>query len=116
MTAENIIADLQARGFTLQPNGERLTVAPSSRLTDADRLTIREHKAELLALLSEAERPRKSAREIVAELLARHECPDGCGALVLQDRAGDAWFCPGCRLWVLGNRRGDSMNRLRLCK
>jgi len=38
---------------------------------------------------------------IVAELLALHQCPDGCGPLVLQDRAGDVWFCSGCRLWVV---------------
>lgn len=77
MIAETLIIELQARGFTIHSKGEGLSVAPSSQLTDADRQTIRDHKAELLALLSEPESLRKSGRELVAELLARHECPDG---------------------------------------
>lgn len=43
----------------------------------------------------------KSAREVVAELIALHHCPDGCGPMNLQDRARDAWFCPHCRIWVI---------------
>jgi len=42
-----------------------------------------------------------NGRQMMAAALARHECPDGCGPLVLQDRARDVWFCPACRLWVV---------------
>lgn len=41
------------------------------------------------------------ARKRMAELLALNQCPNGCGKMILQDRARDVWYCPGCRLWVV---------------
>ena len=52
MNGANLIHQLRARGFALEATGDRLMVAPSSRLTDADRDAIRCNKPELLALLS----------------------------------------------------------------
>lgn len=102
MTATALLTDLTSRGVRLWAESDRLKVdAPRGTLTTDDKTMLAEHKAELLALLSEPEPPRKSGRQLAAKLLARHECPDGCGALVLQDRALDVWFCPGCRLWVI---------------
>ena len=52
MSATRILADLTAQGFTLAVTGERLTVAPASRLSSASRALIQAHKAELIAALS----------------------------------------------------------------
>jgi TubC N-terminal docking domain len=53
--AQALISNLIARGITLTPNGDSLIVRPRERLTDADREAIRQHKVELLALLTRAE-------------------------------------------------------------
>lgn len=52
MRAADVLAGLRARGFTLTPAGDRLAVAPAAALTEADRVTIRAHKAELLRILA----------------------------------------------------------------
>lgn len=48
--------DLEARGFTMraEPDG-RLVTSPGSRLTEADRRFLAEHKAELLAIVAYCE-------------------------------------------------------------
>jgi len=51
MTAVALVADLQARGVTLEPRGDRLAVRPVSRLTREEIEALRRHKAEVLALL-----------------------------------------------------------------
>lgn len=51
MTAETLLADLQGRGITVAPNGDKLRVEPSALLTDADRDAIRTFKPELMARL-----------------------------------------------------------------
>ncbi len=40
-------------------------------------------------------------RQCAAELIAKNQCPKGCGKMNLQDRKLDAWFCPTCRGWVV---------------
>ena len=55
MGAAQVLAHLQAAGFRLHADGDRLTVAPASLLRDDDRDIIRAHKAELLALLTAAQ-------------------------------------------------------------
>jgi hypothetical protein len=52
MNAHTLLSDFRSRGIALIPNGEKLTVEPASRLTDADRAAIRAAKAELLAVLT----------------------------------------------------------------
>ncbi|MFZ0680771.1 hypothetical protein [Candidatus Binatus sp.] len=52
MDAYTLLSDFRSRGIKLVPNGEKLTVEPASRLTDADRAAIRAAKTELLKLLA----------------------------------------------------------------
>jgi|SRR5262245_60752430 len=51
MTATILLSDLQSRGFVLSSVEDGVLVKPSKHLTDEDRQAIRDHKAELLALL-----------------------------------------------------------------
>ncbi|WP_200158655.1 hypothetical protein [Allochromatium vinosum] len=51
-SAAEILHTLADQGFTLAVEGDRLTVSPSSRLTEPMRAEIRQHKAELVALLA----------------------------------------------------------------
>ncbi|NKN34101.1 hypothetical protein [Marichromatium bheemlicum] len=54
MDAAEILHTLADQGFSVAVDGERLTVAPVSRLTDDLRAEIREHRAEVVALLTAA--------------------------------------------------------------
>lgn len=49
-----LVADLQSRGVTLEPRGDRLRVRPVSRLLPDELELLRRHKAEVLALLAPA--------------------------------------------------------------
>ena len=53
MAPHELIAELRRRGLSVVAKGGALHVSPSGRLTEEDRQTITDHKAELLALLSE---------------------------------------------------------------
>ena len=55
MDAITLLDYLRTRGFSFQVDGDRINVSPSSRLTETDRPLIRQHKAELLAILRQAE-------------------------------------------------------------
>ena len=86
MTATELLTNLQARGVIVKAAGDRLKLdAPVGALTDEALAELRAHKAEILAALT-----------------ADHGCPNCGGALRLQDRQADAWFCPGCRKWCNG--------------
>ena len=52
-SARELLARLEAEGFVVAHDGERLLVAPRERLTDELRAAIREHRDYLLALLRE---------------------------------------------------------------
>lgn len=52
MTAADLYHNLIAHGFTLTAAADRLLITPASRLDDGLRIEIRQHKAELLALLA----------------------------------------------------------------
>lgn len=69
MHAAALLSDLKEHGLTLALYGKRLTVSPASALTDAARALIREHKAELLALLA-ANEPETGIPYATAEQLA----------------------------------------------
>ena len=56
MGAAQVLDGLRAGGFTLRADGDRLTVTPGGKLAEADRLAIRAHKVELLALVTAAPR------------------------------------------------------------
>jgi|SRR5208283_3317960 len=53
MDVQELVATLASRGIRIAPDptGEKLTVEPASRLTDADRAAIKQAKPELLRLL-----------------------------------------------------------------
>ncbi|WP_295402569.1 hypothetical protein [uncultured Thiocystis sp.] len=59
MNAAALLSDLAGQGFALSIDDDRLIVSPSSRLSENARAKIREHKAEILALLAanDAEHP-----------------------------------------------------------
>jgi hypothetical protein len=52
MIAAELLADLTAQGFCLDVCEDGIGVVPASRLTEAQIQAIREHKAELLTLIS----------------------------------------------------------------
>jgi hypothetical protein len=47
-----LVATLQARGVMLRPDGDRLHVRPVEALTPEELAALREHKADVLALLA----------------------------------------------------------------
>jgi hypothetical protein len=101
MTAISLIENLKTRGFTLALADETIKVKPASRLTDADREAIRNHKNELLDLLG-----KKSLLPPSPE-----HCPSCNDQLILQDRKLDAWFCASCRQWFDGEGKPFSSFR-----
>ncbi|MBV9865648.1 MAG: hypothetical protein JO316_09880 [Abitibacteriaceae bacterium] len=52
MTASALIGSLQERSISLRVEGDRLLAQPKAALTDADRISIRRHKAELMDMLT----------------------------------------------------------------
>jgi len=79
--ALDTLADLRAVGLSLTPQGNSLRVRPSSKLTEARRRTVLDHKPELLAAL-EAER-------IASEAIQRAACRGG------RERLDDRCTHPG---------------------
>jgi hypothetical protein len=61
MQPEALLAAFAKRGITIRPDGPRLVVIPASKLSDADRDTIRQSKPALLRILSIS--PKASAPE-----------------------------------------------------
>src|SRR4051794_37358965 len=51
---EALVHELRAAGFSLRAEGQRLIIAPASRLSDTQRAAIRAEKANIIALLSGA--------------------------------------------------------------
>jgi hypothetical protein len=51
VTAATLVAQFQSRGIRLRMAGDVLQAAPRDRLTDADRASLRDHLAELKALV-----------------------------------------------------------------
>jgi len=56
-SAQAIVANLTARGISLDRDGSAIVVRPAGKLTDDDRRIIREHKDAILELLSAAADP-----------------------------------------------------------
>ena len=52
MDAHQLLSDFQARGIRLTPEGGKLAVEPAERLSEADRVAIRQAKRELLRILA----------------------------------------------------------------
>jgi hypothetical protein len=74
MTASALVDKLRARGVELITDGSRLGVRPAGALTEEERAALRQHKAEVLALLGRAEAVSMSLPAMVAayrEVLSR---------------------------------------------
>ncbi len=80
MNAQTVISTLQARGFSLAPTEGGISVKPSKLLTDADRAAIREHKAELLSLLSPPTSRLLSTATLETERRLESGVPPCCGS------------------------------------
>jgi len=52
--AAELLPDLQRRGVTIEAHDDKIRVRPKGSLTPAEQAAVREHKSELLRLLSEA--------------------------------------------------------------
>jgi hypothetical protein len=52
MTAQTFLSRIEAVGFKVEADGEKLIVSPSSKLTDEQREFIKRHKDELLVELA----------------------------------------------------------------
>lgn len=66
--AQALLSDLHSRGITLIADGEKLTVQPASRLTDADRAAIRQSRPDLLRILTETHPTPTSPVAVVLDL------------------------------------------------
>ncbi len=67
MDAHQLLTDFQARGICVIPEGGNLAVQPASRLSEADRIAIRQAKRELLRILKpEPERIAADSRKPIA--------------------------------------------------
>lgn len=74
MTAEALYLDLFGRGLRLRADDDgRLIVSPGERLTDNDRVAIRRHKDELLAIVAFAATP-----SVTLEPRRIHDVPSLC--------------------------------------
>ncbi len=68
MSVETLIDELRRRGVRLHVNGDRLRwFAPMGVVTEADLSALRQHKAEVLAILREAESDRIEERSATQE-------------------------------------------------
>jgi hypothetical protein len=76
--AATLIAEFHQRGIRLIPDPPKLAVEPSSKLTDADRASIRQYKADLLALLA-ADRDRAEIDRIARLDAERREADRQAG-------------------------------------
>ena len=105
ISAEWLLAHLDHLGFCLEIKGKKLRISPASRLTDAYRQAIKQHKRELLALVRDKVRPptqysAKAPGQKSGKQAAKVE-PFGC-PVCEQSRPGDL-NCPHCKLecdWV----------------
>ncbi|MGH9839693.1 MAG: hypothetical protein ACREEM_13005 [Blastocatellia bacterium] len=96
--ASTLLSNLTAQGVRLWAEADRLKFdAPAGVLTDDDRAALREHKAELLTILT-----------------GPGLCPTCREPANLQDRTHDTWFCPNCRAWSDG--QGGPLARIERAK
>lgn len=111
MSAETLYQNLTKRGVRLSANDGNLKIdAPAGLLGETDLLTVRQHKADLLALL-DAQRftlLSPAARAVIdaatvelARRLGANLCPDCGNRLDLQHRTPRVDWCAGCRRFWL---------------
>lgn len=96
MTATEVLAMLTTAGCRLIPAGDTLRVQdPQQALTDTLRHAIREHKAALLALLTQAQQEHVTPAPLGT--VGRHgdPCP-WCGDTWQWPTTSGQWVCSGC--------------------
>jgi len=105
MNAQALLHDLAARGVILSSNGDQLDIdAPSDVLTDELLATLREHKAELLALLRSEPTERRpigtlARPRVVRGTRALIDCPwSTCGG-PLTAHGRNLYVCATCATW-----------------
>jgi hypothetical protein len=82
--AATLIQTLRARGITLEPRGDKLSVAPASAVTPEEVQALQRLKPEVLAVLRQTRAPSLVLDpETVAEVLGRHPDPHDLGILRL---------------------------------
>jgi hypothetical protein len=86
MNAEQLLADLRGRGFSLvlSDDGARVVVTPASALTAADRQAILECRQDILSALAE---PLTAIDHAIAAWLLDHpwtDLPSGSGLVILR--------------------------------
>ena len=108
MGPASILADLERTGLRLAAAGDRLVVAPASRITPDIRVAIRTHKEQLLAALA-ASAVRDQYEETAAigeydlrleRVDAERRAWDAALAMYMNSRTGpepDGTDCPACR-------------------
>jgi hypothetical protein len=71
MSAQALVDQLHRRGVRLRLNGDRVRwFAPVGVVSEADLATLRQHKAEVVAILREAERDAREERAAILEFEA----------------------------------------------
>jgi len=99
MNAQAVLHDLTARGVRVWVEADSLKLdAPVGVVTDADLAILRALKSDLLRALT----PRPGM------------CSQCDNPMNLQDRAGDAWFCPGCRHW--SDSKGQPLRPIQIAR
>jgi hypothetical protein len=101
MHAAAVLKDLQAAGLRVEAEGNTLKVRPASVLDDERRALIRQHKAELLALLKTTTRSCSDCRHLTGYGTCRE--PVAAGLIPAADGFAIAWPPPGagasCPVW-----------------
>ncbi len=104
-SVNEFVSRLRSRGVTLRVEGSKLLASPRTLLTDSDRLSIREHKAELLAWLAVADDPPGVA---FASVRSKPEPQSGADWLARYHRVPVAWDTEESALidWFQSHRDG----------
>jgi hypothetical protein len=99
MTALDLMQNLELRGIRLSIDGNHLAVdGPDPALTPDVINSLREHKGELMTMLS-SKLTVTDSRSFTAQ--PNNACPNCCDVLDLQHRTPEVWWCAGCRRWVV---------------
>jgi len=99
--AAELLVDLQRRGVTIQAHDDKLRVRPKGSLTPAEQAAVRDHKPELLRLLSQPALPRVGDVDALFEIRVAW-WPETLW-LVPADRDASALVREGiarCRIWT----------------
>jgi hypothetical protein len=106
MSALELLDTLSASGVRLWAEGGKLKLdAPRGAVTPELKERLAAHKPALLAALTahtseDFDEPgARPGRELMAEQVGCGECPDCGGAMKLQYREPEQYWCALCKLW-----------------